>query len=195
AYAYLTDTDRMAFLCPQYHNARLPVQHTGAEIKTVSPDGDFTCGEYESLIRSYILETLTISYPELHVFDAAADAHLCLSGVSDIDLTEVHDTNSPFSISDPATFADRVIAAIAFASYGPNKPELETEGRWTKTRIKEACAKTDEEDYPKYPQHETTCVPIYDPEGNDDHGNVTLHFLKSDQENTSVSTEGPIPLM
>jgi hypothetical protein len=195
AYAYLTETDRMAFLCPQYRNVRLPVQHTGAEIEVVSPDSEFTCEEYEKLIRKYILETLTISYPELHVFDAAADAHLCLSGVSDEALAEVHDTNGPFSISNPVTFADRVIAAIAFASYGPNKPELGNQGQWTKSRIKEACTKTDEEDHPIYPQHETTCVPIYDPEGNDDHGTVTLHFLKSDQEGTSVRSEKPLPLI
>ncbi|HET7324869.1 MAG TPA: hypothetical protein VFJ06_11095 [Halococcus sp.] len=195
AYAYLTETDRMAFLCPQYHTIRLPVQHTGAEIAVVSPDDEFTCEVYEALIRTYILETLTISYPELYVFDAAADAHLCLRDVSDEALTEVHDTNSTFSINNPVTFSDRVIAAIAFASYGPNKPELENQGQWTKSRIKEACAKTDEEGHPKYPQHETTCVPIYDPDGNDDHGTVTLHFLKSDHEGTSVSTEGPFPLI
>jgi hypothetical protein len=195
AYAYLTETDRMAFLCPQYRNVRLPVQHTGAEIEVVSPDGDFTCEDYEEGIRKYILETLAITYPELHVFEATADAHLSLSGVSEEALSEVHDTNGPFSISNPATFADRVIAAIAFGSYGPNKPELENQGQWTKSRIKEACTKSDEEDHPKYPQHETTCIPIYDPDGNDDHGTVTLHFLRSEQEGTSVSTEGPFPLM
>lgn len=195
AYAYLTETDRMAFLCPQYRNVRLPVQHTGAEIEVVSPDDNFTCEGYERILRQYILETLAISYPELHIFDAVADAHLSLSGVSDEALSEVHNTNGPFSISSPSIFADRVIAAIAFASYGPNKPDLENHGQWTKARIKEACAKTDEEDHPKYPQHETTCVPIYDPDGNADHGTVTLYFLKSGQGDTSVNTEGPFSLL
>jgi hypothetical protein len=88
-----------------------------------------------------------------------------------------------------------VISAIAFSSYGPNKPELDDQGRWTKSRIKDACGKTDEEDHPKYPRHETTCVPVYDPEGNDDHGTVTLYFLKSVDGETHVSTEGPWALM
>jgi len=195
AYAYLTETDRMAFLCPKYRNVRLPVQHTEGEIEVVSPEDGFTCEDYEEAIRKYILETLTITYPELNVFEATSDAHLTLSGVSEEALSEVHDTNGPFSISNHTTFADRVIAAIAFASYGPSKPELENGGQWTKSRIEQACAKTDEEDHRIYPQHETTCVPIYDPDGNNDHGTVTLHFLRSDQEGCSVSTEGPFPLM
>jgi hypothetical protein len=195
AYAYLTETDRMAFLCPKYRNVRLPVQHTGGEIEVVSPEDDFTCEDYEEAIRKYILETLTITYPELHVFEATSDAHLSLSGVSEEALSEVHDTNGPFSISNHTTFADRVIAAIVFASYGPSKPELENGGQWTKSRIEQACSKTDEEDHRIYPQHKTTCVPIYDPDGNNDHGTVTLHFLRSDQEGCSVRTEGPFPLM
>ncbi|MFC7142926.1 hypothetical protein ACFQMA_24255 [Halosimplex aquaticum] len=195
AYAYLTETNRMAFLCPQYQHVRLPVQRTGAEVEIVSPDDEFTCDAYEDIIEGYLLETLAIEYPELRVFDAATEAHLCLSGVSDGDLSDIHDTNGPFSINNPATFADRVISAIAFSSYGPNKPELDDQGRWTKSRIKDACGKTDEEDHPKYPRHETTCVPVYDPEGNDDHGTVTLYFLKSVDGETQVSTEGPWALM
>ncbi len=195
AYAYLTETNRMAFLCPKYQNVRLPVQRTGAEVQIVSPDDEFTCDTYEELIERYLLETLAIKYPELRVFDAATEGHLCLSGVSDKDLSEIHDTSGPFSITNPATFADRVISAIAFSSYAPNKPELDDQGRWTKSRIKAACGKTDEEDLPKYPRHSTTCVPIYNPEGNDDHGTITLYFLKSMDERTHVSTEGPWPLM
>jgi hypothetical protein len=193
AYAYLTETNRMAFLCPQHRHVRLPVQHTDAEIEVISPDNDFTCDKYEQLIREYILQTLKLRYPELRIFDAATDGHLCLDGVSADDLSEVRDTNGSFSISNPATFADQVIIAIAFSSYGPNKAELDDQGRWTKSRIKEMCTKTDEEGYPKYPQHETTCVPVYDPDGNDDHGTITLHFLRQD-EGIVEDTEGPLAL-
>lgn len=195
AYAYLTETDRMAFLCPHLRPDRLPVQYTGGEIRIVSPDDDFTCDEYRAVIREYLLETLALSYPELHVFDAVADGYLCLGRASEDDLSQVHDTNGPFSISNVTTFADGIISEITLSPYGPNKPELDDHGRWTKSRIKAACRKTDEGNRPKYPQHETTCVPIYDPDGNDDHGTVTLHFLRSEDECVSVSTEGPLALM
>lgn len=194
AYAFLTETNRMAFLCPQYHHARLPIQHTEAEIEVISPDNNFTCDEYEQLIREYILQILGLKYPELRVFDAVTDGHLCLDGVSEDDLSQVRDTNGPFSISNPATFADRVIVAIAFSSYGPNRAELDDQGRWTKSRIKEACTKSDKDGHPKYPQHETTCVPVYDPEGNDNQGTITLYFLRQ-EEGISEDTEGPLALM
>lgn len=195
SYAYLTGTDRMAFLCPHLRPDRLRVRSTGGEVQIVSPPDDFTCEDYEGIVREYVLETLAVRYPEIEVFDIAKNDYLCLSGVSETDLSEVHDTGGPFSISNPATFADRVISAIGFSSYGPNRADLDDQGRWTKSRIREACNKTDEEDRPKYPQYETTCVPIYDPDGNDDHGTVTLHFLRSGEEGLSVSTEGPWALM
>ncbi|MDQ2055874.1 hypothetical protein [Halobellus sp. H-GB7] len=195
AYAYLTDCDRMAFLCPQYRHVRLPVQDTDAEIEVISPEDEFTCEEYRDLIREYILSTLAGSYPELLAFDAATTGHLCLSGTSESDLSQVYDTGGPFSISNAATFADRVISAIVFSSYGPNKPELDDQGRWTKSRIKDACQKSDEEGHPRYPQHETTCVPVYSPDGDAEHGTVTLYFIRSTEDGDIVRTEGPWALM
>jgi hypothetical protein len=195
AYAYLTKTDRMAFLCPHLDQDRLPVQYTGGEVQIVSPDGDFTCDEYNEIVREYVLETLGLSYPELRVFETVTDGHLCLNDASEDDLSQIHDTNGPFSIRNPTKFADSIIIELVFSSYGPNKPELDDHGRWTRTRIKEACERTDERNHPKYPQHETTCVPIYDPEGNDDHGTITLYFLRSNEGSISVSTEGPLALM
>lgn len=195
AYAYLTESDRMAFLCPQYRPVRLPVQYTDAEIQVISPESEFSCDEYRELIKEYILDTLALRYPELQAFDAASSGHLCLSGTSEGELSRVHETSGPFSISNAATFADRVISAIVFSSYGPNKPELDDQGRWTKSRIKDACQKTDEEDHPRYPQHETTCVPVYSPEGNAEHGTVTLYFIRSTEDGVTVETEGPWALM
>jgi hypothetical protein len=195
AYAYLTETNRMAFLCPQYRHLRLPVQRTNAEVEIISPDGDFTCEEYESLIEEYLLDTLALKYPELRIFTAANDAHLCLSGASENDLSAVRDTKGPFSISNPTTFADRVLSAIAFSSFAPNKSELDDQGTWTKSRIREYCEKTDDEGHPVYPHHETTCVPIYDSEGDAEHGTIILYFLRSVDGETVVRTEGPRPLM
>lgn len=195
SYAYLTGTDRMAFLCPNAPPERLPVPDTGGEIRIVSPDDGFTCDDYEQLLRKYVSETLAVEYPELRVFEAVADDHLCLSGASDRDLTRVHDTNGPFSISNPTTFADRVIAAITFSAYAPNKSALENQGLWTKSRIRQACTKTDDDGHPKYPRHETTCVPVYDPAGDDDHGEIRLYFLRASDDGTTVAEEGPWSLM
>jgi hypothetical protein len=195
AYAYLTDTDRMAFLCPQYHRERLPVTNTGGEVEVLSPDEEFTCDEYERLTREYLLESLALKYPELHVFDAIQHGRLCLEDVSEDDLSDVYDTTGPFAISNPATFAARVINDIAFSTYGPNKPDLENQGQWTKSRIKDACGKTDADDRPLYPQHETTCVPVYTNNKDADHGEVTLYFLQQMEEGVTVSQEGPWALM
>jgi 5-methylcytosine-specific restriction endonuclease McrBC regulatory subunit McrC len=195
AYAYLKETDRMAFLCPQYHSTRLPVKHTQAELEIVSPDEGFSCNEYESLLENYLLETLAIRYPEINIFDAVDDGYLCLSGASDEDLVKIHDTTGIFSIGNPATFADRVISAIRFSSYAPNKTELDDGGTWTKRQIKRVCKKTYEDGRPKYPQHETTCVPVYNPDGDSEHGTVTLYFIKSTEEGVRVSTERPLDLV
>lgn len=195
AYAYLTECDRMAFLCPQFRPLQLPIKETDAELEIISPESEFTCEGYEELIREYLLATLASHYPELHAFDAAAQNHLSLSGVSESDLSQVYDANGEFSISNPTTFADRVISAIVFSSYGPNKPQLDDQGRWTKRRIRDACEKTTDEGRPRYPQHTTTCVPIYSPDGDAEHGTVTLYFIQAAEEEVAIMTEGPWALM
>lgn len=195
AYAYLTNTDRMAFLCPQYHRDRLPVSSTGGELEVISPDDDFTCNEYERLTREYLIESIALKYPELNVFSAVQNGRLCLESVSEDDLSEVYDTTGPFAISNPATFATRVINDIAFSAYGPNKPELDNQGQWTKSRIKDACGKTNDDDRPRYPQHETTCVPVYTTDTDDDPGQVTLYFLRQREDRVTVSKEGSWALM
>lgn len=189
AYAYLTDTDRMAFLCPQYRPDRLPVTNTGGEVEVVSPDGEFTCDDYEHRVRQYLFETISIEHPELRVFDAVDRGYLALEGASTEDLEHVRDTKGPFSINNPATFATRVINSIAFSTHGPNKPDMDNQGQWTKNRIKEACGKTDSEGKPLYPKHETTCVPVYYPGPNDEHGEVALYFIRQTDEGVAVSEE------
>lgn len=195
AYAYLTESDRMAFLCPQYHPARLPVSRTGAEVEIVSPEGKFSCDKYEDALSEYVLESIAVRYLEIHVFEAVEKGHLSLSGVSEAELSEVNDPQGPFNISNPSTFADRVITAITFASHGPNKPELDNHGQWTQSRIRDAINRTDSEERPIYPQHQTTCVPVYTPNDDAEHGSVTLYFIRHLEEGTSVRTEGPWPLL
>ncbi len=195
AYAYLMQTNRMAFLCPQYRPMRLSVQRVDAEVEIVSPDGEFSCDEYERQIRTYLLETLAQHFPELQVFSAVDEYHLCLNDATEEQLSQILDTTGPFSISNPVTFADKIINAIAFSQYGPSKPDLENQGQWTKSRIRDTCAQTNEDGLPKYPQHETTAVPVYDPSGGDDHGVVTLYFIRDAEDDVEVSQEGPITLL
>jgi hypothetical protein len=196
AYAYLTGTDRMAFLCPGYHRDRLSVDDIGAELDVLSPDEDFSCKGYERLLREYTIETLALRYPSLHVFDAVEKGRLCLSGTSEEDLSQVYDTSGPFGIGNPRTFADKVVSAIAFSSDGPNKSAMKNRGTWAKNRIEDACTKTDGDGHRLYPQHETTCVPVYEPDETESQGagTVTLYFLRSRPEGPSVATEGPRPL-
>jgi hypothetical protein len=165
------------------------VTNTGGEVELVSPDEEFTCDEYEDRVRKYLFETLAIEYPELRVFDAVEQGHLALQEASTEDLEQVHDTNGPFSISNPATFATRIINEIVFSTYGPNRPEMGNQGQWTKSRIKDACGKTDSEDKPLYPKHETTCVPIYYPNQGNEHGRVTLYFIRQADDGVIVSEE------
>ena len=188
SYAYLTTTERMAFLCPLYHRTSLDVNRADATVDIVSPDGEFSCESYESLLREYLLDVLTESYPELGVFDAVNEGILCLDTATIEDLSLIEDVNGPFSITNPSSFANKIISAITFSTRGPNKLELENGGGWTKSRIKDICTEQNDDGSPKYPPDQTTCVPVYDPDGNDDHGTITL-FLVRQMEDGSTATE------
>lgn len=192
SYAYLTATERMAFLCPLYHRSSLAVNRTNTTVDIVSPDGGFSCEAYESVIREYLLDVLVGSYPELAAFDAVADGVLSLDGATTSDLSLVEDVNGPFSIANPSTFAKKIISAITFSMRGPNKLDLENGGQWTRSRIQNACTKQNDEGRPKYPQDRTTCVPVYNPEGDGSHGTITLYFIRQEQDGTTTTeTETP----
>jgi hypothetical protein len=182
SYAYLTSTDRMAFLCPLYHRDSLDVNRPGAAVDIVSPDGAFSCEAYESLLQEYLLEVLAESYPELQAFEAVAEGMLCLDGVTPADLASVEDTDGPFRISSLSTLASKILSAITLSPEGPNRLDLENGGQWTKDRIKGACNKKDDEGRPKYPQDRTTCIPVYDPDGDGKFGTITLFFLRQDDD-------------
>jgi hypothetical protein len=195
SYAYLTQTDRMAFLCPQFHRASLAVNNTGATVDILSPDGGFSCETYEAVLREYLLETVERRYPEIGVFEAVRKGVLCLRGVTEDDLAAVTDVNGPFGIGNPATFASKVISGITFSTAGPGKLELENNGQWTKSRIKEACSKEGEEGRPLYPRDRTTCVPVYNPDGDGPHGTISLFFFRDEEDGSTTKLEESLSLV
>ena len=195
SYAYLTQTDRMAFLCPQFHRASLAVNNTGATVDILSPDGGFSCETYEAVLREYLLETLERRYPEIGVFEAVRNGILCLRGVSEDDLAAVRDVDDSFGIGNPATFASKVISGITFSTAGPGKLELENNGQWTKSRIKDTCSKEGEEERPLYPRDRTTCVPVYNPDGDGPHGTISLFFFRDEEDGSTTKLEESLSLV
>ncbi|ELZ36919.1 5-methylcytosine restriction system specificity protein McrC [Halorubrum distributum] len=187
SYAYLTTTERMAFLCPLYHRTSLNVNRAGATVDIVSPDGEFSCETYESILREYLLDVLAESYPELEVFDAVNEGMLCLDTATTEDLSRIEDVNGPFSIANPSSFANKIISAITFSTRGPNKLDLENGGGWTKSRLKDICTEQNDDGSPKYPPDRTTCVPVYDPDGNDNHGTITLFLIRQTDDGSTVT--------
>jgi 5-methylcytosine-specific restriction endonuclease McrBC regulatory subunit McrC len=190
SYAYLTSTNRMAFLCPLYHRTSVEVNRPDTKVDIVSPDGEFSCEAYESELREYILEVLIETYPELEAFDAVREGMLCLDGVTTADLAKADDPDGPFRITSPSTFANKILSAVTLSPEGPNKLDLERGGGWTKDRIKTACRKEDLEGRPKYPQDRTTCVPVYNPPEGENHGKIALYFIREEDDGSrSIETE------
>jgi len=195
-YAYLTGCDRMAFLCPQLEPMSVPVRQTDGVVTVVTPAGEFTCERYRSSVREYVFDVLAEEHPELRVFEAL-DSHrtLALDETSEADLERVSHLDGPFTIDNERTFANRVITSIAFSPHGPNKNQLPNSGRFTRRRIEELLTAKDEDDTPRYPKNRVTCVPIYDSEGDGEHGSVTLYFLVDDGAELTVDTSDPIKLL
>lgn len=189
SYAYITETNRMAFLCPQFHRQTLTVTNTDATVDVLSPDETFGCEDYEALLREYLFETLDYRYPELSVFKAVNEDVLCLGGVTEDDFSKLTDIDGPFGIGNPSMFASKVISGISISVRGPGKLELEDGGGWLKRRIKNTCNK-EADDRPKYPKDRTTCVPVYDPDSNrGDYGSLTLYFFKQQEDGSLVRLE------
>jgi len=195
SYAYLTQTDQMAFLCPQFHRTTLAVNNTGATVDILSPDGGFSCETYETVLRDYLLETLENRYPEIGVFEAIRQGILALRGATEDDLAAITDVDGPFGIGNPSTFASKVISAISFSTSGPGKLELENGGQWTKSRIKDKCSKEDEDGRPMYPRDRTTCVPVYNPNDDGPHGTIILYFFREEEDGSITKVEESLSLV
>ncbi|WP_435101192.1 hypothetical protein [Halarchaeum sp. P4] len=197
AYAYLTGSDRMAFLCPQLEPVEMPVQQTDGivEVVSLSSEESFTCERYREKLREYVFGVLAERWPELQVFDALnADRILALEGADEGDLRRVTHLDGPFGINNERTFADQVVDGVTFSPGGPNRGELPNKGRWTRKLIREELTAEDETGNRRYPKNRTTCVPVYDPNGEGEFGSVRLYFLVDDGTTLSVETSDPISL-
>jgi hypothetical protein len=194
-YAYLTGCNRMAFLCPQLEAMDMSVQQTAGVVTVVTSSGEFTCDRYRSSIREYIFNAIVENHPELRVFEALdSDSILALEGTSESDLQRMSHLDGPFAIGNESIFASRVIDAINFSQYGPNKGGLPNRGKLTQRRIEENLTSEDENGTRRYPKNRVTCVPIYDPDAEDEYGSVRLYFLIDDGKELSVDISDPIKL-
>jgi hypothetical protein len=120
---------------------------------------------------------------------------LALEGTSEGDLERVSHLDGPFTSDNERTFANRVITSINFSPHGPNKSELPNKGRFTQRRIEEQLTAEAEDGTPRYPKNRTTCVPVYDSEGEGEYGSVRLYFLVDDGTELTVDSSDPIKLL
>lgn len=195
-YAYLTECDRMAFLCPKLEPMDMTVKQTNGVVNVVTPTDGFTCERYRSCVREYVFDVLADHHPELRVFDALdSNQILALEGATESDLQRVSHLDGPFAINNESAFADRVVSSITFSPEGPNKSELPNKGMWTRERIKDELTQEDEKGNPRYPKNRVTCVPIYDPDNESDYGSVRLYFLVDDGTELTVDISDPIKLL
>ncbi len=185
SYAYLLHSDKLAFLCPLLEPKRRRVIQTGAELKIVSPEGEFSLDGYDEAVHEYLHEVLVEDHPELDAFRAVAENELCLYGTDESDLSEATKMSGPFTFKNAREFSRRVVkAAAAEHSYKVrNRYDLEQDGEWTREQIETRCSQ-------RY-EHATTCVPVWYPEAGKDW--IELYFLNNGSG--KVEKEGPLKLL
>ena len=185
SYAYLLHSDRLAFLCPLLEPRSRRVAQTGAELRIVSPEGEFSLDGYGGAIQNYLHDILVTRSPEIEAFRAVAENRLCLDGVDETDLSDAKSMSGPFTFKDARDFSLRVLKAAAdeYSWEVRNRYDLEQDGDWTREQIETRC----EQRY----EHTTTCVPVFCRE----HGQewVDLYFLQNGSD--EVEKEGPLKLL
>ena len=187
SYAYLLNSDRLAFLCPLLEPRRRLVTQTGAELEIVSPDGNFTLESYDEVVHDYLHGVLVEKTPELEAFRAVAEKgnQLCLDGVDEIDLGRATDMGGPFTFKDVRDFSLRVIKAAAdeYSYDVRNRYDLEQDGDWTREQIETRCGR-------RY-EHTTTCIPVFCRDEGEEW--IDLYFLENGSG--EVEKEGPLKLL
>lgn len=184
SYAYLLHADHLAFLCPLLEPRRRQVTQTEAKLAVVSPDPGFSLDTYSAAVHNYLYDVLVEQYPELQVFRAVAENHLCFDGVSESDLSSATDMSGPFTFKNLEDFSLRVIkdAAGKYSYQVRNRFDLEDDGGWTRHQIHTQCKQ-------RY-EHTTTCVPVFCREGGNEW--IDLYFI--DNAKREVEKEGPYKL-
>jgi hypothetical protein len=185
SYAYLLHADRLAFLCPLLEPRHRRVVQTGAELQIVSPEEEFSLGEYDEVVNDYLHNVLVEDSPELDVFRAVAENQLCLDGVDESDLDRAKEMSGPFTFKDTRDFSLRVIKAAAdeYSWEVRNRYDLEQDGGWTREQIETRCER-------RY-EHTTTCVPVFCRDESREW--IDLYFLKNGTGD--VEKEGPLKLL
>jgi len=185
SYAYLLHSDRLAFLCPLLEPRSRRVAQTGAELRIVSPEGEFSLDGYGGAIQNYLHDILVTRSPEIEAFRAVAENRLCLDGVDETDLSDAKSMSGPFTFKDARDFSLRVLKAAAdeYSWEVRNRYDLEQDGDWTREQIETRC----EQRY----EHTTTCVPVF----RRDRGQewIDLYFLQNGSG--EVEKEGPLKLL
>lgn len=166
-YAYLEQTDRLAFLCPLAKPWRGTVSQTGAEVAVIAPkSGQFSHAAYVSAVTEYVRDVIFDHHPELEIFEILSDprAMLSMNGSLEAPFEFIHDTEqgAPFSIADPDWFVDDVLGTLTRKTQ-VFRTSLEGHGKVLKRRIKSELTREDDSGQRVYPQHQTTCIPIYQP--------------------------------
>mgnify|MGYP002762445568 CR=1 FL=1 len=183
SYAYLLDSDRLAFLSPLLPPKHRTVSQTGAELQIVSPADEFSLHGYDSAVNHYLQEVLVELSPELRAFRAVAENQLCLDGVEETALSEARSMSGPFTFRNPQDFSLRVLKAVDEHSWNVrNRHVLEQEGEWTRDQIQTKCGQRS--------AHATTCIPVFCHENGKEW--IDLYFLTGTGE---VEKEGPLELL
>jgi 5-methylcytosine-specific restriction endonuclease McrBC regulatory subunit McrC len=142
SYAYLLESDRLAYLCPLQEERTRTVRQTGAELTVVTPES-FSLEEYKEAIYEYLYGVLVEKYPLLEVFRAVEEHELCLdqTDVSDLEGLDEPGGSVEFSINNEEEFSFRAVKAAARdLSYRiRNTHDLEHEGRWTQEDLEDLC--------------------------------------------------------
>lgn len=201
AYAYLEDAHYMAFICPLARSWRETVYQTGDEVRVVAPDSEeFEHGAYRQAIQEYLRDVLRDQYPTLELFEflQTEGATLCRGSRSEAVLEQLFDTGneSPFSIANLDWFIQETVSGVVKAT-PLFRGELEGNGSWLETRLRSVLSR-EHDGQPVYPQHETTCVPVFQPpseeasEQGEGLGRLVLFLLQQpddESEPTTVSKE------
>jgi len=171
AYAYLTDAHYMAFICPLAKPWRDTVDQTGDEVRVVAPDSDeFDHSAYRRAIQEYLRDVLRGQYPTLELFEFLQrdGATLCRGSRDDEVFGQLFDTGSksPFSIENLDWFIQETVSGVVKAT-PLFRGQLESSGAWLETRLRSVLTR-EVDGEPVYPQHQTTCVPVYQPSSDTD---------------------------
>ncbi|MEZ3145608.1 hypothetical protein [Halobaculum sp. MBLA0143] len=159
AYAHLTGVEHTALLTPGYHAADYEFRDAPGGVEIVSPGGDesFSCVAYETAVREYLRRVLRDVFPVLRPLFAARDGVVALDSP---DLSAILDLDSDFGEA-PGRLWRRIEKRFTFGVSTPDPETLVDDGDRLDRRIGEVMNEVGETGGGRYPQDDTTCVPVF----------------------------------